>query len=128
MVLSPDTTKVIYYDHQKTEVGVYDLVANVEYRFPIELPKSIDQWFAGNFTWSPNGQNAVFIIQYGDPCFPTGVSVRRVDLPTELVRILLEKKDQAVSIVGWTELDEVSISLGGEIWWLNPVSGDLSKP
>ena len=41
MVLSPDTTKVVYYDHQKTEVGVYDLVANVNIVSPSNCLKAL---------------------------------------------------------------------------------------
>ena len=131
IALSADTTRLIYYDRQKVEVGVYDLASGEEQRFSFALPKSIDDWFAGDFTWSPDGQSALFIIQYGDPCFPTGVSVRRVDLQRnethdlDNVSILLERQDTTLSILEWAQAERVMISMEGDTWWLYPDSGNL---
>jgi hypothetical protein len=128
MALSPDSTKVIYYDRQKAEVGIYDLAIQEEQRIPFELPKGMEDWFAGDFTWSPDGQMAVFIIRYGDACGPSGDYLRLVDLQMYNVRTLLKKENQSISIVEWTEKDRVLITIEGEKWWLDPASGSLSAP
>jgi hypothetical protein len=113
MTLSPDTTKVVYYDKQTDEVGVYDLAGGKEQRLKFELPKDMEYWYAGNFTWSPDGQRLLFIIQYGDPCVPTGVSLRLVDLQSQQVTTVLERQNQTVSILEWANLDHPLIKIDG---------------
>lgn len=128
ITLSPDSTKLVYYDWEKVEVGIYDLVTQEEQRIPFELPEKMEYWYAGNFTWSPDGQSVLFVIDYGDPCFRTGGSIRRINIQKNEVITLLEKDGQTFRIVEWTELDRVLISDAERKWWLNPVSGSLETP
>ena len=113
-------------------MGVYDLGEGVEERFPIDPPIRINDWFAGDFTWSPDGKSALFIVQYGDACSPTGTSVRRVDLERNPVHpsrgnvySLVERDDYSISILEWTQPERVLISLVGDTWWLYPDSGNI---
>jgi len=128
IALSPDTTRVIYYDHETTEVGVYDIIAQQEKRIPFELPTGLEYWYAGDFTWSPDGQSAIFIIQYGDPCFPSGYSLRRVYFQLDEITTLLEVENQFLSIVGWSQPDKVLVSIDNVQQVLDPVTGKLSMP
>ncbi len=128
MALSPDSTKVIYYDHQAADVGIFDLTAQNEQRVSFDLPAGLDSWFAGDFTWSPDGQSAIFIISYGDACFPTGVSLRHVDLRANKVRTLLEGEIQAISIIDWIAPEQVLISINGEQEILDLQTGEISAP
>lgn len=128
MALSPDSTKLVYYDWESVEVGVYNLVTHEDHRIPFELPEQMEYWYAGNFTWSPDGQSALFVINYGDPCVPSGNSIRRVDIQKNDVSTVVESKDQTLSIVEWTEPDRVLISREESNLWLDPVSGSLQVP
>lgn len=128
MALSPDSTRLVYYDWESMEAGAYNLVSQEEQRIPFELPEPMEFWYAGNFTWSPDGQSALFVIRYGSPCFPTGSSVRRVDIQKNDVSTLVDNIDPTVEIVEWTNPDRVLISREGETLWLDPVSGSLDVP
>jgi hypothetical protein len=134
LTLSPDTTKMIFYDRETAEVGVFDFVTGKEQRMPFEIPEGVSNWFAGEFTWSPDGNNAVFLIQYGDACFPSGSSIRRIDLEgipaqseSDWVTTLLEKEDGLISILEWSQLDRILISVDNIEWWLDPWSGNLVR-
>jgi len=128
MTLSPDTTKMIYYDYPTVEVGIYDTVAHRQQRIPFELPAGLESWYAGDFTWSPNGGSALFVIEYGDACFPTGASLRRVDPQANKVTTLLEREKQYLSILSWSEPDKVLISIDKVQQVLDPLTGKLSTP
>ena len=56
VALSPDSTKLVYYDWENVEVGVYDLVNQEEQRIPFELPEPMEDWHAGDSTWSPDSR------------------------------------------------------------------------
>lgn len=56
MALTPDSTKLVYYEWENVEVGVYNLLSQEEQRMPFEMPEQMDYWYAGNFLWSPDGQ------------------------------------------------------------------------
>jgi len=122
MTLSPDTTKVIYYDQQSIEVGIYDLNEGKEQRIPFTLPSGLDIWYAGEFTWSPDGQNALFIIQYGDPCMSRDLSLRRVNLANNQIIKLLEGE---ISILQWKDTNRVLISKDSINYWLDPMAGSV---
>ncbi len=128
MALSPDTSRVIYYDWQKMQVGIYDLVNMEEQRIPFSLPQGLQDWFAGDFTWSPDGQSAVFLIQYGDACFPTAYSLRKVDPQTNTVITVLERENQTVSILSWNAPDKILLSIDKEQQVLDPLTGKISPP
>ena len=128
MALSPDSTRVIYYERQSAEVGIYDLFGQKEQRIPIDLPEGLQDWEAGDFTWSPDGGSAVFIIQYGDACLPTGASLRRVDLGTSEVTTLLERQKQFLSILSWSQPDKVLVSIDKVPQMLDPVTGKQVTP
>ena len=128
MALSPDNTKMIYYDYPTVEVGLYDTVEHQQQRIPIELPAGLESWFAGDFTWSPDGKSALFVIEYGDACFPTGASVRRVYPLIDKVTTLVDVEKQFVSILSWTEPDKVLVSIDNVQQVLDPVTGKLSTP
>lgn len=128
ITLSPDATKLVYYDRERVAVGVYHLVSREEQRIPFELPEQIEYWYAGNFTWSADGQSALFIINYGDACFPTGSSIRRVDIQNNEVSTVVDTIGQTLLIVEWTDPARVLISREGEELWLDPFSGSLEVP
>lgn len=128
MALSPDSTRLVYYEQESMEVGVYNLVSEEDQRIHFELPKQMEYWYAGNFTWSPDGQSALFVIRYGDPCFPTGSSIRRVDIQMNNVSTLVDNNDPTLFIVEWTNPDRVLISSEGQKLWLGPLSGSLEVP
>ncbi|OGN75731.1 MAG: hypothetical protein A2X25_02905 [Chloroflexi bacterium GWB2_49_20] len=73
--LSPDATRLVYYDGQKADVGSYDIVSDEVQHIPFTIPDKVDYWWVGDFTWSPDGQIVLFVIIYGDPCYPTGTSI-----------------------------------------------------
>jgi hypothetical protein len=123
MALSPDTTKVIYYDQQAIEVGVYDFDEGREQRIPFELPAGLDIWYAGDFTWSPNGRYALFLIQYGNPATSIDLSLRRVNLVSNKITTLQEGD---ISIVEWKGTNEVLITRDKIDYWLNPITGEVS--
>jgi len=127
MALSNDTTKVVYYDQAAQEVGVYDLVTLEETRIGFGLPEETEYWSAGNFVWSPDDQSVVFIIRSGDPCFISADSIRRVDLADSRIRTLIEADEQVFYLNDWTDPNRVQVTLDGELWWLNPVSGELTR-
>jgi len=126
MTLSPLTDAVIYSDPQTIEVGIYDLNASMEKRIPIKLPEGLEYWEVGNFTWSPDSKMVVFIVQYGDPCFPVMYSLRQVDRASNQIITLLEKENQVISIVEWNATDRVLISIDKKDYWLNPMTGGVS--
>lgn len=128
MALSPDASKVIYYDMRTAEVGVYGFATNKEQLISFELPKSIESWFAGDFTWSLDGKWVLFIIQYGDACFPTGVSLRLVNIEAGNVTLVFERTGQILSIDQWAEPERALISIDGEKYALNPFTGSLTTP
>ena len=126
--LSPDTAKVVYYDQNTSEIGIYDLNSGAEQHFPFDVPASSNGWFAGNFTWSPDGKDVLFLIQYGDACFPTGDSVQKVDLQGNKINTVLEQNNKIISISGWSEPGVVTISMDGKSWNLDPFTGSISAP
>lgn len=128
MALSPDSSKVIYYDRQSAEVGIYDLSIQTEQRIGFDLPSGLESWFAGDFTWSPDGKSAIFIIEYGDGCFPTGVSLRMVDPQANIVTTLLERENQTLSIIEWSNPNKILISIDKEQQELDLMTGKLSPP
>jgi WD40-like Beta Propeller Repeat len=128
MALSPDTTKMIYYDYPTVEVGIYDTVAHRQQRIPFELSAGLESWYAGDFTWSPDGQSALFVIEYGDACFPTGASLRWIDPRTSAVTTLIEREKQFLSILSWTEPNKVLVSIDDVQQVLDPLTGKLSTP
>jgi len=128
MAISPDSSKVIYYDRQAVDVGIYDLSKQQEQRLNLDLPVGLEGWFAGDFTWSPDGKSALFLIKYGDACFPSGVSLRRVDPQANKVTTLLERENQTLSILGWSEPNKVLISINKEQQVLDLITGILSTP
>lgn len=128
MALAPDSSKVIYYNRQAGEVGIYDLVGQEEQRISFDLPIGLDDWDAGDFTWSPDGQKAIFIIDYGEACFPSGVSLRLVDAQANKVTTLLERENQTLSIIEWSEPNKVLLSINKEQQILDLITGKVSTP
>ena len=129
MALSPDSSKVIYYNHKTVDLVIYNLFDKQEYVISFDLPIGLENWFAGNFTWSPDGKSVIFIItEYGDNCSPSRVSLRRVDPQVNKVTTLLERENQNISILKWNEPNMVLISINNEQLIFNPVTGMLSTP
>jgi hypothetical protein len=134
ITLSPDTSKVIYYtDMQAPQVGIYDLANGTEQHFSVELPQGVEYGSIGNFTWAPDAQSALFIVEYGDTCFPSGYSLRRVDFATSQVSTLVEMEnetrsflDQTLSILEWVQNYRVKISIDHQDYWLDPASGVIT--
>jgi hypothetical protein len=128
LALSPDTHQVVYYDREPMVLGVFNFETGTEQRVPFDVPEQITYWDAGQFTWSPNSQNVLFQIRYGDPCFPTGTSIRLADFERDEIRILVEESDPEIRIVAWSEPDRVLIARGEAQVWLDPLSGKLDAP
>ena len=123
--LSPDTTRLVYYDEQKADVGLFDLVSGEMTHIPFTIPDKGVYWWVGDFTWSPDGQSVVFVIVLGDPCYSTGASILWLDIEKDEIKVLLTNKGQTYSILEWVEPDRVLISVGMEQRWLDPISGAL---
>jgi hypothetical protein len=124
--LSPDSQYASFYDKEEMEIGIFDLENHEEKRIPFELPPEVEDWFAGNFTWSPDGKSFLFIIKYGDACFPSGTSIRRVDLQANRLHTLLDEDGLLYGIIDWSDPNRVLLAgEGGEEWWLDPFTGRL---
>ncbi|MEL7591057.1 MAG: hypothetical protein AAGU17_07145 [Anaerolineaceae bacterium] len=128
ITISPDSLRIIYYDRQAVEVGIYDLEEQKEQRIGINLPNGLENWFAGNFTWSPDGTLAIFIIEKTENCFSLGSSLHRVDPQSSKITTLLEIENQTVSILRWSEMNNILISINGEQKIFDPSTGKLSTP
>ncbi|RPI83628.1 MAG: hypothetical protein EHM41_15465 [Chloroflexi bacterium] len=126
--LSPDTSRVSYYRWEEREVGVYTFASGEEQRFPFDIPDNMSDWYAGDFTWSPEGESVLFVIQYGDTCFPTGSSIHRVDISTGEVITLVEEDGRLVDIVEWSQPERALITINGEEWWLDTETGEVGSP
>jgi hypothetical protein len=125
--LSPDSRYASFYDQEGMEIGIYDLINHAEKRIPFELPPEVEYWYAGDFTWSPNGNSFLFRIQYGDPCFPTGTSIRRVDLQGNRMHTLLDEDEHLYSIIEWSDPDRILLAgEGGTQWQLDRFTGELT--
>jgi hypothetical protein len=123
--LSPDTTRLVYYDIQEADVGLFDTSSDEVQNIPFTTPGQMDYRWVGNFTWSPDGQSLLFVTIYGDACFPTGASLQSMDIGSTEIRILFTTKEQTISILDWTEPDRVQISVGPDLHWMDPISGAL---
>jgi hypothetical protein len=133
LTLSPDTTRAIYYDRDPDEVGVYDFTTGQELHIPFEVPSDLEGWSGGDFIWSPDGNNAIFLIKSGDACFPSGSSVHRVNLQgtpsqsgSSRVVTLLDRPDDLISIIEWNQPDHILITVDNVEWWLDPWTGKLT--
>jgi hypothetical protein len=126
MTLSPLTDKVVFSDPQTNEVGIYQLNDGMAQLIPIKLPDGIDYWEAGNFTWSEDEQNIVFVVQYGAPCAPTLYSVRRIDIANNQIVTLLESKNQIIRILEWKNPNQILISKDKINNWLDPTTGAVT--
>jgi hypothetical protein len=124
LVLSPNTTKLVYYDPQTIEVATFDLETGQEKRIHFELPLTNDTWSAGNFTWSPDENNVVFIIQWG-PCSPVGISLRRINFLTNAITTLYESENPNISILKWQDSNHILISIDKKECWLDPNTGNI---
>ncbi|PKO04357.1 MAG: hypothetical protein CVU41_17560 [Chloroflexi bacterium HGW-Chloroflexi-3] len=126
--LSPDASMIVFYDHQMSEVIIYNLLDQYEKHIAFDIPSGMDNWGAGDFTWSPDGQKIIFIIDYGDACFVSGVSLRLIDTQTSKVTTLLERENQTLSVVEWSESNKILLSIDNEQQILDLTTGNVSKP
>lgn len=123
--LSPDTARLVYYDIQHKSIGTHTLVSGETHTFPFTDPAPVGEWWLTNFTWSPELSSLLFVVVYGDACYPGGSSIQRLDLETGRLDELYSSPDQSLSILGWNEPDRVQIWVGPNLYWLDPVSGAL---
>ena len=123
-VLSPDTTRIVYYDMQNKDVRVYSLASGEVQQAPLILPDSpyLD---VGNFTWSPDGGSVLFVMVFGDSCFPTGASILHLDVANGEIKVVLTDERQTYSILEWIEPNRVLIKVGLKQHVLDPNSGIL---
>ncbi len=119
---------MIYYNLQTVNLVIYDFFEQQEQVINFDLPIGLENWFAGDFTWSPDGKSVIFIIEYGDSCSPSGVSLRLVNPQADKITTLLERENQTLSILGWSEPNKVLISINKEQQVLDPITGMLSTP
>jgi len=108
-------------------VVIYNLLDQQEQRIAFDIPSGLNSWDAGDFTWSLDGQKIIFIIDYGDACFLSGASVRLVDIQTNKVITLLERENQTLSIVEWSESNKILLSIDNDQQILDLATGNVSK-
>jgi len=123
--LSPDTTRLVFYDIQTADIGSYDFASGKVQHFPLAATGQADERWVGDLTWSPDGRSLLFVVIYGDPCYPGGASILHLDPQSGQVKILLTTEGQILSIIDWVASERVLISVGGEQHALDPSSGVL---
>lgn len=123
--LSPDTTRIVYYDMQNMDVGVYTLLSGEVQHIPFSIPEKDTYWDVGDFTWSPDGQRVLFVLVSGDACFPSAAYIMRMDVTKGEIKIVLTNEGQYFSILEWVEPTRVLISVGQEQKTLDPFTGTL---
>jgi hypothetical protein len=127
ITISPDSRRVSYYDRWTAEVGIYDLESGEEEIWPFDLLTEDDYWYAGDFVWSPDSQSFLFRILHGDPCFPTGTSIHRVDLQNTGIQTILQEYGKFYDIVEWVDVNRVLLDGEREQqWWLDQNTGVLT--
>jgi hypothetical protein len=124
-VLSPDTTRLVYYDMQNKDVAVYTFASGEVQHTPLTFPDPPVYWAVGDFTWSPDGQSVLFVMVYGDACNPNGASIQKLDVSRGDIRMKWVSTVQTASIVEWVDPTRVVISIGQEQHLLDPISGIL---
>jgi hypothetical protein len=123
--LSSDTTRLVYYDMQNKDVGVYTFASGEVQHTPLTLPDPPVYWSVGDFTWSPDGQSVLFVMVVGDACNPNGASIQQLDVARGEIKIKWISTVQTASIIEWVDPNRVVITIGQEQHLLDPISGAL---
>jgi len=123
--LSPDSTRLVYYDIGNKDVGVYTLASGVVQHIAFKIPDQSDYWDLGEFTWAPDGQSVLFVMLVGDACNPSGAFIQKVDLTRGEIKVKWFSTERIASIVEWIEPTRVVITIGQEQHLLDPNSGIL---
>ncbi len=123
--MSPDTTRLVYYDVQNKDVGVYAFASGEVQHTPLFFPDPPVYWGVGDFTWSPDGESVLFVMVYGDACNPSGASIQKLDVAKGDIRMKWISTVRTASIVEWVDPVRVLIIIGQEQHMLDPISGDL---
>lgn len=123
--LSADTTRLVYYDMQNKDVGVYSLVNGEVKHLALAVPEQSDYWAVGEFTWSPDGQSVLFVMLDGDACNPSGASIQKLDLARGVIQVKWFSTERTASIIEWVDPTRVVITIGQEQHLLDPISGIL---
>lgn len=123
--LSPDSSRIAYYDIQNRSIGSHTFVSGESQTYPFSVPAPVDEWWLRDLTWSPDMGSLLFVVEYGDACFLDGASIQKLDLETGNLQALFSSSDQTISIIGWNEPGRVQIWVGPDLRWLDPVSGAL---
>lgn len=125
MMISPDSRNLIFYNPEGATLGLYNLESGEVKSISFDAGTGNDDyWYAGDFTWSPDSQSALFVLFYGDACFPSGTSIRKVDLRQAAVQTLIDKDERIFGIEDWVDPNQVLLSSGEEIWWMDPLNRD----
>lgn len=123
--LSADTTRLVYYDMQNKDVGIYNLVSGEVQHLALAVPEQSMNWAVGEFTWSPDGQSVLFVMLVGDACNPSGASIQKLDLARGVIQVKWFSTERTASIVEWVDPTRVVITIGKEQHLLDPISGNL---
>lgn len=123
--LSPDSTRLVYYDMQNKDVAVYTFASGEAQHTLLTFPDPPVYWAVGNFTWSPDGQSVLFVMVYGDACNPSGASIQKLDVARGDIRMKWVSTVRTASIIEWIDPLRVVIIIGQEHHLLDPVTGIL---
>lgn len=112
-------------------IAIYDLTSDdtseISFNFDPE-PSDIHM----SLVWSPNGDQIIAQLVFDLCRIPLGTEqsiIVLIDLETLEQTILLENDGSQIppfSLVTWSEDDMVLLSKGGEEWYMNPFTGELS--
>ena len=123
--LSADTKRLVYYDMQKKDVGVYTFASGEVQHIAFTIPEQTDDWDVGQFTWSPDRQSVLFVMIYGDACTPSGASIQKLDIAKGEIRMKWVSTVKTASIIEWVDPLRVVVTIGQEQHLLDPISGDI---
>ncbi|MFQ5420830.1 MAG: hypothetical protein ACE5EY_10775, partial [Anaerolineae bacterium] len=124
MALSPDETKLAVDASYGRGFLIHDLEAGNEQ--PIPLPQPDGRWQISGLQWSPDGRY-LLLLQAINPCSPeTETAVVHIDVASLTASVILGPDGRQFTLLDWMQGDDVRLQDGnGDIWRLNPFSGEL---
>jgi hypothetical protein len=124
MALSPDEKKLAVNASYGRGFLIRDLATGAEQ--PISLPQPDDWWQISGLGWSPDGRY-LLLLQAIKPCSPeTETAVIFIDADALTATVALEADGRQFTLLEWPENDDVRLQdSNGDIWHLNPFSGEL---